>query len=178
MDEQKPKLNQDCRWEGLVEKVLGPFDEIIYYVGKPDYQGSANFMAIKNGLAIVYGWSWGSCSGCDGWEAALGENYVYHDDPPEERARKEALTKKASDEIDAEIMHNSKTMDLDAAVSYVQNLIKVGPDEYSYDYSKEERLEIYEKAKNRLMDLATAAGDRERQQVEALGSIAEACREP
>lgn len=47
--------------------------EVLYEAGEADYQGSAEVLAVQrtswDGDKYIYAsWSWGSCSGCDGWE--------------------------------------------------------------------------------------------------------------
>lgn len=69
-------LNNSCRWEELVEKVLRPI-EVLFYAGEADYQGSAAVLVRRaDGMIVAYEWSWGSCSGCDPWEDELEENVL------------------------------------------------------------------------------------------------------
>lgn len=58
-----------CRWSGTVYEALDLKSwDIIWHEGEGDYQGSASFIAKKGAQYLYYGWSWGSCSGCDSWE--------------------------------------------------------------------------------------------------------------
>jgi hypothetical protein len=56
-----------CRWSELFAKLIGGW-YILYESGEPDYQGSAEVLAYKDGQFYFVEWSWGSCSYCDPWE--------------------------------------------------------------------------------------------------------------
>jgi len=61
-----------CRWSESVEPVLtrllgGEFD-VLWEESEVDYQGSATVLVARGDMLAEYGWSYGSCSGCDGWE--------------------------------------------------------------------------------------------------------------
>ena len=58
----------ECRWSELVEKFLGKGD-VLLDNSYADYQGEAQvIVAFSDGRVAMYGWSYGSCSGCDSWE--------------------------------------------------------------------------------------------------------------
>lgn len=58
-----------CRYGDVAETIWGDWD-IIWEDSMADYQGHASFVAAKDGKYSFYEWHYGSCSGCDGWEAA------------------------------------------------------------------------------------------------------------
>jgi len=58
-----------CRYGELAGRAFGE-PEIIWEHSEDDYQGSANFLGqMTDGRFVHYEWSYGSCSGCDEWEA-------------------------------------------------------------------------------------------------------------
>lgn len=57
-----------CRYGEVAEEIWGTWD-IIWEDSESDYQGHASFLAEKDGKYCFYEWWYGSCSGCDGWEA-------------------------------------------------------------------------------------------------------------
>ena len=58
-----------CRYGDIAENIFGDA-EIIWENSECDYQGWANVLAaMPDGTFIHYEWSYGSCSGCDEWEA-------------------------------------------------------------------------------------------------------------
>ncbi len=67
------------RWEDTIASrcrygdTLAPLfegGEVVWEHSEADYQGSANVLvAMPDGTFIHYEWSYGSCSGCDEWEA-------------------------------------------------------------------------------------------------------------
>lgn len=73
-----------CRWGSLVHEVLskalGENFEVIWEDSEHDYQGHARILAVRGDSMLEYGWSYGSCSGCDSWE-----------DAPEEEVKKEII---------------------------------------------------------------------------------------
>jgi hypothetical protein len=56
-----------CRWSEVVATNWGDWD-FIWEEATVDYQGSARLLATKEGRFMYIEWSYGSCSGCDGWE--------------------------------------------------------------------------------------------------------------
>jgi len=58
-----------CRYGDVAERIFKDA-EIIWEHSEADYQGYANVLArLKNGHFIHLSWTYGSCSGCDEWEA-------------------------------------------------------------------------------------------------------------
>lgn len=59
-----------CRYGNVAAEIWGEWD-ILWNITDPDYQGSAEFIAYNSdiGRYAWYEWSWGSCAGCDRWEA-------------------------------------------------------------------------------------------------------------
>jgi hypothetical protein len=57
-----------CRYGERAGKIWGDW-EIIWEDSEADYQGHASFIAQKGRRYCFYEWHYGSCSGCDGWEA-------------------------------------------------------------------------------------------------------------
>jgi hypothetical protein len=58
-----------CRYGDVAEKVWGDW-EILWEDSEADYQGHASFLAKRGKKYCFYEWWYGSCSGCDGWEAS------------------------------------------------------------------------------------------------------------
>jgi len=58
-----------CRYGDIARKIWGDWN-IVWENSESDYQGHASFLAEKDGQYCFYEWSYGSCSGCDNWEAA------------------------------------------------------------------------------------------------------------
>jgi len=57
-----------CRYGDNALNVFGKYD-VLWENSESDYQGHAHFFGKKDGAYVAYEWSYGSCSGCDGWEA-------------------------------------------------------------------------------------------------------------
>ena len=57
-----------CRYGEIAGKIWGEW-EILWEDSEDDYQGHASFIAKKGRRYCFYEWWYGSCSGCDGWEA-------------------------------------------------------------------------------------------------------------
>jgi hypothetical protein len=57
-----------CRYGKIAGRIWGDW-EIIWEDSEADYQGHASILARKDGKYSFYEWWYGSCSGCDGWEA-------------------------------------------------------------------------------------------------------------
>lgn len=75
-----------CRYGEIAERIFGDAD-ILWEHSESDYQGFANVLAIlPDGTLCHYEWSYGSCSGCDGWESA-GLNH----DEIEKEMRRDAI---------------------------------------------------------------------------------------
>ena len=59
-----------CRYGDVAQNIWG-IAEILWEKSEADYQGSASFVAkMPDGRYCFYEWSYGSCGGCDTWEAA------------------------------------------------------------------------------------------------------------
>ena len=56
-----------CRWSEYAQELLGDWD-IVYDGSTSDYQGTVEILAHKEGRFAYLTYSYGSCSGCDGWE--------------------------------------------------------------------------------------------------------------
>jgi hypothetical protein len=62
-----------CRWSEYAEEIWADA-EILWEDSEADYQGHANvFARHPDGRYSWGGWSYGSCSGCDGWEGLADE---------------------------------------------------------------------------------------------------------
>jgi hypothetical protein len=58
-----------CRYGDVIGKIFEGGD-VIWENSMADYQGYANVLAaMPDGSFIHYEWTYGSCSGCDEWEA-------------------------------------------------------------------------------------------------------------
>lgn len=57
-----------CRYGEIAGGVWGDWD-ILWEDSEADYQGHASILAKKGHRYAFYEWWYGSCSGCDGWEA-------------------------------------------------------------------------------------------------------------
>ena len=57
-----------CRYGEVAERIWGEW-EILWEDSEADYQGHASILAKKGNKYAFYEWWYGSCSGCDGWEA-------------------------------------------------------------------------------------------------------------
>jgi hypothetical protein len=66
-----------CRWSEYAAELIGDWD-LIYDGSSADYQGTVEVLAYKEGRFAYLTYSYGSCSGCDGWED-LGEDKVRED---------------------------------------------------------------------------------------------------
>jgi len=58
-----------CRYSGVAKRIWGDWD-ILWEHSYATWQGEANFFAKKGHRYCAYSWAYGSCSGCDAWEAA------------------------------------------------------------------------------------------------------------
>lgn len=59
-----------CRYGDVIGEVFSDA-EVIWENSYADYQGSANILVkMFDGRFAHYSWTYGSCSGCDEWEAA------------------------------------------------------------------------------------------------------------
>jgi hypothetical protein len=60
----------DCRYGTEAVNIWGDW-EVLWEDSEADYQGHASFLARNpvNGHYVFYEWWYGSCSGCDTWEA-------------------------------------------------------------------------------------------------------------
>jgi len=59
----------ECRYGGVVEGIFGE-GNVLWENSYSDYQGYANILVLMpDGRVGYYHWSYGSCSGCDSWEA-------------------------------------------------------------------------------------------------------------
>lgn len=105
------------RWHETVAEAL-PNGEVVFSTGTDDYQGSVAIVArLDDGRWLHYGWSYGSCPGCDAWE----------DEP----------TEKVAEEIrkGAAIMDRDHMADylVAAQASRASWLHDGNPDSYSYE---------------------------------------------
>lgn len=57
-----------CRYGSVAGQIWGEW-EILWEDSESDYQGHASILAKKGNRYAFYEWWYGSCSGCDGWEA-------------------------------------------------------------------------------------------------------------
>jgi len=57
-----------CRYGYVAGTIWGKWT-ILWEDSEDDYSGHARFLAYHNGTYVYYSWSYGSCSGCDDWEA-------------------------------------------------------------------------------------------------------------
>lgn len=56
-----------CRWSEYAAELIGGWD-VVWEDAEVDYQGHANILACDGKKFMLIEWSYGSCSGCDGWE--------------------------------------------------------------------------------------------------------------
>jgi hypothetical protein len=61
-------IASECRYGSIAGEIWGDY-EILWEDSESDYQGHASFVAKKGNKYCFYEWHYGSCSGCDGWEA-------------------------------------------------------------------------------------------------------------
>jgi len=61
-------IASECRYGDIAGTIWKDW-EIVWEDSENDYQGHASFIATKDGKWSLYEWWYGSCSGCDGWEA-------------------------------------------------------------------------------------------------------------
>jgi hypothetical protein len=61
-------IASDCRYGEIAANIWGDWD-IVWENSDADYQGHATILAEKDGAYCFYEWWYGSCSGCDDWEA-------------------------------------------------------------------------------------------------------------
>jgi hypothetical protein len=62
-------IANQCRYGEVAEKIWGT-SEILWEQSYDDYQGEAEILALMpDGQLCFYEWTYGSCSGCDDWEA-------------------------------------------------------------------------------------------------------------
>src|SRR5689334_16344805 len=75
-----------CRYGDIAARIWEGW-ELVWEHSEADYQGFASFVAKhEDGRYVFYEWTYGSCSGCDGWEAAeLTEEQI------EDEMRQEAM---------------------------------------------------------------------------------------
>ncbi len=57
-----------CRYGEIARVIFGDW-EILWEDSEANYQGHASILAKKDNQYAFYEWWYGSCSGCDGWEA-------------------------------------------------------------------------------------------------------------
>lgn len=58
-----------CRYGDIASKIWHDWN-VVWEDSESDYQGHASFVVEKGGKFAFYEWWYGSCSGCDGWEAS------------------------------------------------------------------------------------------------------------
>ena len=78
-----------CRYGSIAESIWKDWD-ILWEDSKADYQGHASFLAKKGSQYCFYEWWYGSCSGCDDWEAE-----GFDDDKIKEEMKSTALWMKS-----------------------------------------------------------------------------------
>lgn len=61
-----------CRWSEYAEELFYDWD-VFAEDSSDDYQGHATIIAFKEGKFAYLYWSYGSCSGCDGYEDMTDE---------------------------------------------------------------------------------------------------------
>lgn len=61
-------MASSCRYGDVAGRIWGTW-EILWEDSEADYQGHATILAKKGRRYSFYEWWYGSCSGCDGWEA-------------------------------------------------------------------------------------------------------------
>jgi len=61
-------IANQCRYGEIAQRIWSDWD-VIWEDSTADYQGHASFIANKGDQYCFYEWWYGSCSGCDGWEA-------------------------------------------------------------------------------------------------------------
>lgn len=59
-----------CRYGDCAVEAFGPDSEVIWEDSSRDYQSACILIRTPAGEYIHYEWTYGSCSGCDGWESA------------------------------------------------------------------------------------------------------------
>jgi len=74
-----------CRYGENAEKVFGKY-EILWENSSADYQGDAAILFSDGRTSGFYEWSYGSCAGCDHWEAVSAS-----DDEIEADMKKDAI---------------------------------------------------------------------------------------
>jgi len=62
-------IADECRYGDIAGTVWGDWD-ILWEDSEENWQGHASFLAEKDGKYCFYEWWYGSCSGCDTWEAS------------------------------------------------------------------------------------------------------------
>lgn len=63
-----------CRYGEVAKRIWGT-SEILWEQSYDDYQGAAAILALMpDGQLCFYEWTYGSCSGCDDWEARCLSN--------------------------------------------------------------------------------------------------------
>lgn len=60
-------VSSKCRWNEYTEEMFYNWD-IVWEASVNDYQGSVEFLALKDGKFAYMVYNYGSCSGCDSWE--------------------------------------------------------------------------------------------------------------
>ena len=119
-----------CRWSGEVLEALGGSADVIAHEGESDYQGSATAVVLcGDGRLAIAEWSWGSCSGCDSWEAKY-EDYSYGDRSSEEMARRAT----AREGLMAEVRSCVTFVESPQALrKYAEPLVRPAPESGSYE---------------------------------------------
>lgn len=97
-----------CRYGGIAERLFGN-SEVLWEDSQDDYQGHAKVLC-KNGENeyAFYEWNYGSCSGCDTWEA----------------------NNTSPDEIEKEMRHCTAWMDRFSLEAYAGGLRKTNGNEH------------------------------------------------
>ena len=79
-------ISSKCRYGSIAERIFANLD-IIWEDSEDDYQGTVKLIALmENSDIVTFTYNYGSCSGCDDWEAV-----GYNDDQIEQAMRKECM---------------------------------------------------------------------------------------
>jgi len=130
----------EARWAHVVRDTL-PDGEVLYSIGTDDYQGHVAIVAkLDDGRWLHYGWSYGSCSGCDAWE----EDWNRYNATDAEQFE-------GQESVRAEIRNGAAIMDKDHFADYLVSCRAAGAswlrskeDEESYSYETQIGLSVEE----------------------------------
>jgi hypothetical protein len=86
-------IASQCRYGDIAANIWGDWD-ILWESSEDDYQGYASILAKKDNKYCFYEWHYGSCSGCDTWEAE-----GFGDEDVEKEMRETAMWFDSKDEL-------------------------------------------------------------------------------